>query len=103
MVQQLRIDVNNNIAACYLKMKVPNKAKEYCKHVLDLEPDNVKGLLRSAEAALALNDLDHAKTCISKLSKESKESKRGKMIIKRYRKQMNEHKEAMKAKFRKGF
>ena len=42
----------NNLSACHLSMKEYTKAKELCVRVLELEPDNLKALLRGAKAAL---------------------------------------------------
>lgn len=46
----------NNRAATYLKLKQFNEASEDCNRVLALEPDNVKALIRKAEALQGLEE-----------------------------------------------
>lgn len=43
----------NNMAACQLKLGEHAKAKEICVRVLEIQPNNLKALLRAAKAALA--------------------------------------------------
>lgn len=43
----------NNMAACQLKLGEHVKAKEICVRVLEIQPNNLKALLRAAKAALA--------------------------------------------------
>ena len=43
----------NNMSACQLKLGEYTKAKDICVRVLEIQPDNLKALLRAAKAALA--------------------------------------------------
>jgi tetratricopeptide (TPR) repeat protein len=58
----------NNLAACLLNKKEFLKAKEVCIRVLELDPRNVKGLLRAARAALALHEHEETEACINRVS-----------------------------------
>ena len=61
----------NNLSACHLSMKEYAKAKELCVRVLELEPDNLKALLRGAKAALALHEYDECSLCLENVRQSS--------------------------------
>jgi tetratricopeptide (TPR) repeat protein len=58
----------NNMAACHLSMKEYAKAKELCIRVLELQPENVKSLLRAAKASLALHEYEESAVCLKLVS-----------------------------------
>lgn len=60
----------NNLSACYLSMKDYTKAKETCVQALQLEPDNVKALIRASKASLALHEYEECALCLSTVSEE---------------------------------
>jgi tetratricopeptide (TPR) repeat protein len=49
---EIMLDCQNNIAACHLRAKEFHQAKEAAVKVLGHDPDNLKGLIRAARAAL---------------------------------------------------
>jgi tetratricopeptide (TPR) repeat protein len=49
---EIMLDCLNNIAACHLRAKEFHQAKEAAVKVLSFDPDNLKGLVRAAKAAL---------------------------------------------------
>ena len=57
-----------NLAACHLSMKEYIKTKEICVRVLELEPDNIKALIRAAKASLALHEYDECALCLENVS-----------------------------------
>ena len=59
-----------NLAACHLSMKEYTKTKEICVRVLELEPDNIKALIRAAKASLALHEYDECALCLETVSTE---------------------------------
>ena len=54
----------NNMSACHLSLKQYAKAKELCVRVLELEPSNVKALMRAAKSALALHEYEECDVCL---------------------------------------
>ena len=58
----------NNLSACHLSMKEYAKAKDLCVRVLEVEPDNLKALVRGAKAALALHEYDECSLCLEHVS-----------------------------------
>lgn len=76
--KQLLLDSLNNIVAVYLKQKKYHEAKLSAVEVLKVDPNNIKGLLRAAKAAILdpASTLDEAsaaihatESCISTSSK----------------------------------
>ena len=63
-----------NLAACHLSMKEYAKTKEICVRVLELEPDNIKALIRAAKASLALHEYDECALCLESVSTERDKS-----------------------------
>jgi hypothetical protein len=49
-------------------MKEYAKAKELCIRVLELQPENVKSLLRAAKASLALHEYEESAVCLKLVS-----------------------------------
>jgi hypothetical protein len=49
---EIMLDCLNNIAACHLRAKEFHQAKEAAVKVLSHDPDNLKGMVRAAKAAL---------------------------------------------------
>jgi tetratricopeptide (TPR) repeat protein len=60
----------NNLSACYLSMKDYTKAKDTCVQALQLEPDNVKALIRASKASLALHEYEECALCLNTVSEE---------------------------------
>ena len=65
------ISCMNNLSACHISMKEYAKAKDVCVRVLELEPDNLKALLRGAKAALALHEYDECSLCLENVRQSS--------------------------------
>jgi tetratricopeptide (TPR) repeat protein len=87
---EIMLDCLNNIAACHLRAKEFHQAKEAAVKVLSFDPDNLKGLVRAAkaalldpassyeevEAAIAAAEMDHADDAeVRKLRIELKQRK----------------------------
>jgi Tfp pilus assembly protein PilF len=58
----------NNMAACHLSMKEYAKAKDLCVRVLELEPENVKSLIRASKASLSLHEYEESAVCLKLVS-----------------------------------
>jgi hypothetical protein len=43
------LDCLNNLSACHLNMNDPFKARESCIQVLEMDPNNQRGLLRASK------------------------------------------------------
>ena len=56
------------MAACHLSLKDYIKTKELCVRVLELEPENVKCLLRAGKASLALHEYEECAVCLKLVS-----------------------------------
>lgn len=67
VVVELYLACLNNLAACYLSKGENLKAKEVCIRVLELDPRNIKGLLRAARAALALHEFEETEACLKRV------------------------------------
>ncbi|KAJ1565598.1 Peptidyl-prolyl cis-trans isomerase fkbp8 [Nowakowskiella sp. JEL0078] len=59
-IQKLKVAVNSNLAAVYLKTDQLKEAIVSCENALFLEPDNLKVLLRLAKAKSGLGEADVA-------------------------------------------
>lgn len=68
----------NNLAACHLSMSEFFKAKEVCLQLLNIDPDNSKGLLRGAKASLALHDYEECEACLTHLLRLEPDNEAGK-------------------------
>ena len=68
-IKQLLMTADLNLAQCYLKLSKPNyeKAKEYATKVLSIDANNVKALVRRAQAHTGLNDIENARLDLHKL------------------------------------
>lgn len=64
---QSRIACLNNLSSCYLLTQQYVKAKEACISVLEVDPANIKALLRAARAAMALCDYTESQACLKRL------------------------------------
>ena len=54
----------NNLAACNISQGNNAKAKELCVKVLELDPNNMKALMRAGKAALAMHEYEETDACI---------------------------------------
>ena len=68
-IQSLYIACLNNLAACHLSTAQFSKAKEICIRVLEMDPSNIKALLRAARTALALHDYEECDLCLETVLK----------------------------------
>ena len=68
-IQSLYIACLNNLAACHLSTAQFSKAKEICIRVLEMDPNNIKALLRAARTALALHDYEECDLCLQTVLK----------------------------------
>jgi hypothetical protein len=104
--QQLLLDALNNIVAVHLKQKQYHKAKLASVEVLQVDPHNLKALLRAAKAAMLdpASTLEEAKAAIVaaeseityKNPEEEKQLHRLKALLK---KKQQEYKDASKSMF----
>jgi FKBP-type peptidyl-prolyl cis-trans isomerase len=58
--KELKLPLYLNLAACKLSTKEYTEVLEDCKKALDIDPNNVKGLLRQAKANVELDEWDAA-------------------------------------------
>ena len=58
-----------NLALCYLKLEMPEKALEVASQALTIDPKNVKALFRVGSAAIALKLWDRAERCLAEALK----------------------------------
>jgi hypothetical protein len=104
--QKLLLDVLNNIVAVHLKQKEYHKAKLASVDVLQVDPHNLKALLRAAKAALLdpASTLEEASAALAaaesdityKNPEEEKQLQRLKVLLK---KKKQEYKETSKSMF----
>jgi len=66
-LKQVKIALYSNIAASKLQLKDYGAVKENCKKVLDLEPTNVKALVRQAKVYIDVDDWDLAKSSLQEV------------------------------------
>jgi hypothetical protein len=57
----------NNLAATYICTSEYVKAKEICIRVLEMQPGNVKAILRAAKASLALDEYEECEACLNRV------------------------------------
>lgn len=68
-IRDLKIAVWSNMAFCYVKLGTkPEKAIEYCEHVLAEDDTHSKALFRKAQALVQLKHFDRAQTILTKLA-----------------------------------
>ena len=65
-VRNIEVPVSLNLAHCYNKMGEYHFAIKYCKQVLDVDPDNVKALLRRGTAYTRIAEIQRAKEDLKK-------------------------------------
>eukprot|EP01031_Cornospumella_fuschlensis_P030012 gene30012-36248_t len=58
----------NNLIAVQISLKNYLKAKELCVKLLEIDPRNVKGLIRAAKVSLALDLFEECETCLKVLN-----------------------------------
>lgn len=62
----------NNLAACHMEQGENLKARDLCVKVLEMDPSNLKALLRAARSSLALHVWkNHSTNCCSVISSRS--------------------------------
>ena len=69
-IEQLLVTADLNLAQCYLKIHpTPDyqKVKEYTSKVLSKDTNNIKALVRRAQAHLGLKDVENAKQDLLKV------------------------------------
>lgn len=59
-VTELDIVLKTNIATCFIKLSNSEKALQYCREALEMNPTAWKTLMRKAEAIMLTNDFDRA-------------------------------------------
>ena len=64
----------NNLAACHISRGNMIRAKAETKKVLELDPHNVKALLRTARASLAIQDWDDCQNCLETIMNTQKDN-----------------------------
>lgn len=60
LVSELDVILKTNIAACYLKLNDSEKAMQFSREALVLNPKAWKSLMRKAEAYMLINDFEKA-------------------------------------------
>ena len=71
-LMDLYIACLNNHAACHISRGNMIRAKAETRKVLNFEPTNVKALLRTARASLAIQDWDDCENCLETILKSTK-------------------------------
>jgi tetratricopeptide (TPR) repeat protein len=71
---ELYIACLNNLAACHISRGNMIRAKAETKKVLEIDPTNVKALLRTARASLAIQDWDDCQNCLETIMNSQKPS-----------------------------
>jgi len=66
-VDRNRISTYLNIAAVHLAQKRPNEAKRFCDKAVDLDPENIKALLRRAKALVMAHEYAMAREDLSRV------------------------------------
>jgi len=74
-VKKAKAALYNNMAMCYIKLEKWLKARENCRYVLEIEPENVKALYRRAQTHTEEKNWDEAEVDIKKALELSPEDK----------------------------
>jgi len=80
--QELTISVNNNMALIFSKMKDWSTATEHATKALDVEPNNVKALMRRGQAQMQNGNLEEAKRDLKKALSLDKDNSVIKKLLK---------------------
>merc|ERR1719461_468948 len=80
--QELTISVNNNMALIFSKMKDWSTATEHATKALDVEPNNVKALMRRGQAQMQNGNLEEAKRDLKKAQSLDKDNSVIKKLLK---------------------
>jgi len=64
--KELKVPLYLNLAACKLSTKQFTEVLEDCKKALELDPNNVKGLVRQAKAHIELDGWEEARASLAK-------------------------------------
>lgn len=67
-LQENFLQCMNNLGATYLCTNDFVKAKETCTRVLEMQPDNIKALIRAAKATLGLDEYEECEACLNRLN-----------------------------------
>ena len=92
IIQALYVACLNNLAACHLSAAQFSKAKEICIRVLELEPNNIKALLRAARTSLALHDYEECDLCLQLVLKLEPNNQQALIEIKKLKKAKYDYK-----------
>ena len=91
-IQTLYVACLNNLAACHLSTAQFSKAKEICIQVLEMEPENIKALLRAARTSLALHDYDECDLCLQTVLKLEPNNEQAAIEFKKLKKAKHDYK-----------
>eukprot|EP01041_Mallomonas_annulata_P005959 gene5959-12028_t len=91
-LKSLFIDCLNNLAVCHISNNDFYKAKETCLKLLEIDPTNIKGLLRAGRASLALHNFEESELCLTRLLEYDPENEAGKKEMIRLRKAQRDYK-----------
>merc|ERR1719499_1625156 len=80
--QELTISVNNNMALIFSKKKDWSAATEHATKALDVEPNNVKALMRRGQAQMQNGNLEEAKGDLKKAQSLDKDNSVIKKLLK---------------------
>lgn len=69
---ELYIACLNNLAACHISRGNMIRAKAETRKVLEIDPNNVKALLRTARASLAIQDWEDCQNCLETIMNSQK-------------------------------
>jgi len=89
--KQLKLLLFLNVAACKLHTKDYGGVKENCNKALEIDPKNVKALLRRAKAYIDSDDWDLARHDIKKVLEQDANNNDAKVELARLNKKVAEH------------
>jgi len=102
-VTEIKSACYSNLAACYLKLKKYEKARDNCTEVLKIEKENTKALYRRGQAYYYLKEFELAKQDLTQASKLEPNNNDVKKTLKQVTDQLTQQKEKEKAFYGKMF
>ncbi|MDC3321625.1 hypothetical protein OAV88_03390 [bacterium] len=104
-IVKLRLDANNNLAMCYIKLKNAERAYHFSSKALELDPKNLKAKCRLAEACVMQNFkyLDKAEKLVEDILSVDAENKKARVLKKKCEKLSRALEKKMKKRFKGAF
>ncbi len=102
-IDALLFQANNNLSACYFKLKDGKKTIQYASKALELDGNNAKALFRKGMGYSLLGDLDSALEWVEQASKAAPEDSGIRSELSNLKKKVNEKEAVMRKKFAEKF